>query len=119
MLVAQLCPTLCETMTLTSRLLCPGTSQAGILELLSFPSPGDHPDPGIKPRSSALQTDSLPSEPQRIFLYLKKFFFIFLYFFYFLSVVLNYLMQCKNRGVKHLTVLMDSVPINWPKPPVL
>ena len=28
-----------------------------------FPSPGDHPDPGIKPGSLALQADSLPSEP--------------------------------------------------------
>ena len=28
-----------------------------------FPSPGDLPDPGIKPRSLALQADSLPSEP--------------------------------------------------------
>jgi len=28
-----------------------------------FPSPGDLPDPGIKPRFSALQVDSLPSEP--------------------------------------------------------
>ena len=27
-----------------------------------FPSPGDLPDPGIKPRSLAMQTDSLPSE---------------------------------------------------------
>ena len=31
---------------------------------LPFPSPGDHPDPGIKPESAALQADSLPSEPQ-------------------------------------------------------
>ena len=30
---------------------------------LSFPSPGDLPDPGIKPRSPALQANSLPSEP--------------------------------------------------------
>ena len=30
---------------------------------LPFPSPGDLPDPGIKPRSLALQADSLPSEP--------------------------------------------------------
>ena len=29
-----------------------------------FPSPGDLPDPGIKPRSPALQADSLPAEPQ-------------------------------------------------------
>ena len=28
-----------------------------------FPSPGDLPDPGIKPGSSALQMDSLPTEP--------------------------------------------------------
>ena len=27
-------------------------------------SPGDHPDPGIEPRSLALQADSLPSKPQ-------------------------------------------------------
>ena len=30
---------------------------------LPFPSPGDLPDPGIKPRSPALQADSLQSEP--------------------------------------------------------
>ena len=30
---------------------------------LPFPSPGDLPDPGIKPRSSTLQADSFPSEP--------------------------------------------------------
>jgi len=30
---------------------------------LPFPSPGDLPDPGIEPRSPALQADPLPSEP--------------------------------------------------------
>ena len=30
---------------------------------LPFPSPGDLPDPGIKPRSPALQADTLTSEP--------------------------------------------------------
>ena len=30
---------------------------------LPFPSPGDLPDPGIKPRSPTLQADALPSEP--------------------------------------------------------
>ena len=29
---------------------------------LPFPSPGDLPNPGIKPESPALQTDALPSE---------------------------------------------------------
>ena len=30
---------------------------------LPFPSPGDLPDPGIKPRSPVLQAYSLPTEP--------------------------------------------------------
>ena len=30
---------------------------------LPFPSTGDLPDPGLKPRSPTLQVDSLPSEP--------------------------------------------------------
>ena len=30
---------------------------------LPLPPPGDLPDPGIKPRSPALQADALPSEP--------------------------------------------------------
>ena len=67
---------------------------------LPFPPSGDLSDPGIKPRSSALQADSLPSEPpgnplgvkkrliqtlqmfsfwvQICFLFLKVFKFIFL-----------------------------------------
>ena len=32
---------------------------------LPFPSPGDIPDPGIEPKSPALQADALPSEPPR------------------------------------------------------
>ena len=30
---------------------------------LPFPSPGDLPDPGMEPRSPALQADALPCEP--------------------------------------------------------
>ena len=51
-----LCPT---------RLHCPWNSQ-GKNEYWSgypFPSPGDFPNPRIKPRSPTLQTVSLPSEP--------------------------------------------------------
>ena len=40
---------------------------------LPFPSPGDLPDPGIKPRSPALQADTLPSETPG-----KPFFFLLL-----------------------------------------
>ena len=58
--VAQPCPTLCDPMN--CRL--PGSSVHGIFQArIPFPSPGDLPNPGIEPRSSALQMDSLPSEP--------------------------------------------------------
>ena len=66
MLVVQLCPTLCDRMDCS--LL--GYSfhefiQARILEWISrllFPSSDDLPNPGIEPRSLALQADSLRSE---------------------------------------------------------
>ena len=46
----------------------PGSSVHGIFwqeywSGLPFPSPGDLPNPGIEPRSPALQTEALPSEP--------------------------------------------------------
>ena len=64
--VAQSCPTLCDPVDCS----LPGSSVHGILQIrirsgLPFPSPGDLPDPGIEPRSPALQTDALPSEPPR------------------------------------------------------
>ena len=40
-----------------------GILQARILEWVAIPSPGDLPDPGIKPGSPTLQADALPSEP--------------------------------------------------------
>ena len=42
--------------------LCPGDFTGKKCSGLPFPSPGDLPDSGIEPRSSALQADSLPSE---------------------------------------------------------
>ena len=62
-LVAQLCLTPCNPMDCSP----PGSSvhgilQARILEWIAFPS-GDLPNPGIEPRSPALQVDSLLSEP--------------------------------------------------------
>ena len=38
--------------------------QARILEWVAFPFSGDLLNPGIEPRSPALQADSLPAEPQ-------------------------------------------------------
>ena len=40
-----------------------GIFQAGVLEWVPFPSPGDFPDPAIEPGSPTLQADALPSEP--------------------------------------------------------
>ena len=40
-----------------------GFSRQEYWSRLPFPSPGDLPDPGIKPGSPALQANSLPSEP--------------------------------------------------------
>ena len=40
-----------------------GFSRQKYWSRLSFPSPGDLPDPGIKPGSPALKEDSLLAEP--------------------------------------------------------
>ena len=40
-----------------------GIRKARIMEWNEFPSPGDLPNPGIKPGSPALQVDSLLFEP--------------------------------------------------------
>ena len=67
--VAHSCPTLCNPMDYTDH----GILQARILEWVAFPFSGDLPDPGIEPRSPALQVDSLPAEPQgKPFLYYKR-----------------------------------------------
>ena len=50
--------------------------QARILEWVAISSLEDLPDPGIEPRSSALQVDSLPSEPpKKPVIYNKKYVF--------------------------------------------
>ena len=55
----QLCLTLGDLMDCTVH----GILQARIMEW-ERSSPGDLPNPGIKPRSPALQAISLPAEPQ-------------------------------------------------------
>ena len=51
-------------------LLSMGFSRQEYWSGLPFPSPGVLPNPEIEPRSPALQTDSLPSEPPGKHLYL-------------------------------------------------
>ena len=66
MSVAQPCSTFCDPMDCSPQ----GSSVHGILQarmlewgFCPWDSPGDLPDPGMEPASSAFQADPLPSEP--------------------------------------------------------
>ena len=63
-LVAQSCVTLCNPMACSLTGSCPwGFSRKESWSVLPCPPPGELANPGIEPRSPALQADSLPSEP--------------------------------------------------------
>ena len=62
-LVPQLCPTIIPWTIASQTPLSKGYSKQEYWSGLPFPSPGDLPDPGIKPRFPLLQADSLLSEP--------------------------------------------------------
>ena len=59
MKVAQSCPTLGDPMDYTVH----GILQARILEWVAVPFSRGSSQPGMEPRSPALQVDSLPAEP--------------------------------------------------------
>ena len=60
----QLCPIFCDPMDCSPQApLSMEFSRQEYWNELSFPSPGDLPDPGIKPGLPILQAVSLPSEP--------------------------------------------------------
>ena len=62
-LVAKSCLTLATPWAVAHQApLSMGFSRQEYWSGLPFPSPGDLPDPGIQPRSPALQADSLPTE---------------------------------------------------------
>ena len=64
-LVAKSCPTLVTPWTVACQ--APPSMRFSRQEYwsgLPFPSPGGLPDPGIEPRSPALQADSFPTELQ-------------------------------------------------------
>ena len=62
-LVAKLCLSLATPWTVDHQAPLPmGFSRQAYWSGLPFPSPGDLPNPGIKPGSPALQADSLPTE---------------------------------------------------------
>ena len=62
--VAQSCLTLVTPWTITYQApLSMGFSRQEDWSGVPFPSPGDPPDPGIKPGSPTFQVDALPTEP--------------------------------------------------------
>ena len=62
-LVTKLCLTLATPWTVACQAsLSTGFSRQEYWSGLPFPSPGDHPDPGIERGPPALQADSLPTE---------------------------------------------------------
>ena len=64
-LITKSCPTLVTPWTVACQTpLSIGFSRQEYYSGLPFPSPGDLSDPGIEPRSPALQADSLPTELQ-------------------------------------------------------
>ena len=64
--VIQSCLTLCDPMNCSPpSSFVHGDSSGKNTGVVPGPPPGDLPNPGIKPRSPALQTDSLASEPIR------------------------------------------------------
>ena len=60
--VAQSSPTLCDPVAYQASPSIKFSRQR-YWSGLPFPSPGDLPNPGVKPRSPTLQADALPSEP--------------------------------------------------------
>ena len=63
--VTQSCPTLCDPWTVAHQApLSMGFSRQEYWSGLPLPTPGDLPDPGIEPRSPALQADSLLFESE-------------------------------------------------------
>ena len=68
MLVAQSCVTVCDPVNCSPQ--APpsmGFSRQEYWSGLPFPSPGDLPNPGMQPRSVALQVNSVSSEPLELY----------------------------------------------------
>ena len=113
----QLCPTLCNPMDYADHRV----PQARILEWIVFLSLGDLPNPGIEPRPPALQTNSLPAEPQGkpytctrkgVHVFVINFFNLFCIvysIFYFMFIVIKFVIKyIKGREYMYL-----SLKISW------
>ena len=78
---------------------------------LPFPSPGDLPEPGFKPRSPALQADTLPSEPPGKPHLTTTVTFILQNFIYFFNVQINStILQTLTSGLADITKMFLVFP---------
>ena len=99
------------------QLLCPGGfSKQEYWSGLPFPSPGDLPNPGIEPKSLALQADSLLSEPAGKSKNTRVGSLSLLHG--------NFLTQESNWGLLHYTQILYQLsylasPCRWPLPVLL
>ena len=98
--VTQSCPTLCDPMdsSLHQAPLSIGFSQQEYWSGVPFPSPGNLPDPGIKPRSPALLTDTLPSEPPGKSIYKSIYIYIYVHNHYIIKYTVT--IFCKFLSVR-------------------
>ena len=112
--VAQSYLTLCDPVDCSP--LSMGFSRQEYWSGLPFPSPGDLPNPGIKPRSPALQADAYPLSHQGspVYIYIGMFFFFFFFipiYRYKLPVWLYALKSVKIIGLE-LTKLLTFKKAN-------
>ena len=117
MLVTQTCLSLCNPWTIALQAsLYMELSRQEYWSGLPCPPLGDLPNPGIKPRSSTSQADSLPSKPpgkkyksrpyRKILIYKSAYFNSSIYYIFHLHITILDLsfITCKMR----ITIILDS-----------
>ena len=70
-----------------------------------FPSPGDLPDPGIKPGSPTLQADALPSEPTTSFIYIYIYIYIYINLNFIVNIFLDFLSHIYSLSILYFPLL--------------
>ena len=87
-----------------------GILQVRILDRLSCPPPGDFPNPGIEPRSPALQADSLPTEPpgKPIYIYIYTHIYIYIHIYIHTYIYTLYTLYIHLRYADDTTLIAES-----------
>ena len=106
--VAQSCPTLHDPMGCSLPGSVQGIFQARDWSGLPFPSPGDLPNPGIEPRSPALQADIFTIWATRE---VAWFTFKFVLIFYWSEIALQYCFSAMCNNVNQSYVYIYSLSL--------